>query len=92
MKLRAVRFRPQDGAGGTFNEHHHGAGRHGFPVVQVNFHLQGGIHLAENFRRDIDAGKNAFFPGSQNSPGCQMFRDEIGGSHVAGAEVFAAPD
>lgn len=56
-------FRPKNGAGGTFNKHHHGAGRHGFPVMQVNFHLQGGIHLAENFRRDIDAGKNAFFPG-----------------------------
>ena len=81
-------FRPKNGAGGTFNKHHHGAGRHGFPVMQVNFHLQGGIHLAENFRRDIDAGKNAFFPGGQNSSGCQMFRDEVCGSHVAGAEVF----
>lgn len=39
-------FRSQDGAGGAFNEHHHGAGRHGFPVMQVDFHLQGGVHLA----------------------------------------------
>ena len=81
-------FRTQNGAGGPFDEHDHGAGRHGLPVVQVHFHLQTGVHLAEYFRRHVDTGQNALLAGRQDGPGRQVFGYEIGGSHVAGAEVF----
>ena len=81
-------LRTQNGPGGPFNEHDYGAGRHGFPVVQVYFHLQAGVHLAEYFRRHVDAGQNAFLAGRQDGPGRQVFGNEISGGYVARAEVF----
>ena len=63
-------------------------GTHAAAVGDQDFHVQLGIDLGEDPRREFDAGHHALLAHRHERAGAAVFRDEIAGSDIAVADVF----